>query len=216
MQETDFRNWLRNNKNYEPGTVNSRTTNCLRVEESEGDLDTHFQTDMCRALLNRLTYSADDEQNNRPPRHRIPIDGDIRNGTSTLKHAINLYVEYKQSNMPAGATAGRETIKTGILSVVFNKWLRDPETGRTPYKIIAAASARDGNYNLDLKIPGKLETLFAYQFEDYKKCEKAEQAIHKLLAQYKENGDWFTLDDNQLALIKLSCEGALGGTLIME
>jgi hypothetical protein len=215
MQENDFRNWL-SNKYDNDGTVNSRMNNCLRVEQSEGDLDTHFQNDECRALLNRLVYTADDEKHHRRPLHNIPIDGNIRDGTSTLKHAVNLYVEFKRAGAPARAAVEQELAQTAVLAVVFNEWLRNPKTGKTPYKILAAVSADAKDYDIDLSIPGKLEILFAYQFENYEKCEKAEQVIHKLLEQYKENGEWFVLGDDQLALIKLICESTLGGTLITK
>jgi len=94
MLEKDFFNWL-SNKYPEGGTAISRKTNCLTVCRYEGDLDEHFEKDNCRTILNKLTYSKDDENHNRLAKHKIPINGNIRNGTATLKQAVNLYIEFK-------------------------------------------------------------------------------------------------------------------------
>jgi hypothetical protein len=95
MLENDFHNWLLNKKGYVPRTVNSRKTNCLRVEQFEGDLDKHFERDQCRALLGKHVYTVEDKKHNHPPKHSIPINGDIRTGTATFKQAVGLYVEFK-------------------------------------------------------------------------------------------------------------------------
>jgi hypothetical protein len=64
-------------------------------------------------------------------------------------------------------------MKSGILYVVFNKWICDPETRKTPYKIgITASSVEDRYYGLGLKMPGKFETKFAYKLKNYKKRNK--------------------------------------------
>ena len=94
MMESDFYNWLLN-KYGDKGTARSRKTNCLAVSKYEGDLDVHFSKDSCQTIIPKLNYSADDERNNRQPKHKIPINGNIRNGTATLKQAVKLYVEFK-------------------------------------------------------------------------------------------------------------------------
>jgi hypothetical protein len=105
-------------------------------------------------------------------------------------------------------------MKSGILYVVFNKWIRDPKTGKTPYKIgITATSVEDRYYGLGLKMPGKFETRFAYRFDD---CSKAEHIIHKLFDKHKENGEWFSINEKQIDLIKRNCEEALGGTPVTD
>jgi hypothetical protein len=105
-------------------------------------------------------------------------------------------------------------MKSGILYVVFNQWISNPETHTTPYKIgITATSVEDRYYGLGLKMPGKFETLFAYQFDD---CSKAEQKIHNLLEGFHENGEWFNIDEKQLEVIKMNCEKILGGTLVTD
>lgn len=100
MKEDAFRYWLSSIRRNANGallgvrTVNSRLSNCRNVELYEGDLDTHFNQDQLRGLLGRLRYSSDNQRQNRPARHRVPIVGDVRNGTATLMSAVSLYKEF--------------------------------------------------------------------------------------------------------------------------
>jgi len=93
MLENDFLNWLL--KKYDEKTATSRKTNCLTVCKYEGDLDIHFEKDNCRKILSKLAYSTDDERHNRRAKHKIPINGNIRNGTATLKQAVKLYIQFR-------------------------------------------------------------------------------------------------------------------------
>ena len=97
MLESDFRNYLRNVRNFKETTVNGRIANCRRVERYEGDLDRHFDNDQCRNLLWRLTYSAEDRNQQRPLKHDIPINGNALTGTARLKQAVTLYVQFLSS-----------------------------------------------------------------------------------------------------------------------
>jgi hypothetical protein len=96
MLATDFQQYLRDVRRLSDRTIGSRLSNCRRVEQYEGDLDEHFESDQCQNLLWRLTYSADDQDRGSTPRHRIPIDGDMRTGTATLKQAVALYVQFRK------------------------------------------------------------------------------------------------------------------------
>jgi hypothetical protein len=101
----------------------------------------------------------------------------------------------------------------GILYVVSNKWIRNPETNEMPYKIgITRGSVDDRYYGLGLKMPGKFETLFAYKFDD---CAKAEQLIHGILNKKRENGEWFNINKKELDHIKATCE-LMAGILVTD
>lgn len=101
----------------------------------------------------------------------------------------------------------------GILYVIFNESIRNPETNERLYKIgITKNSITERYYGLGLKMPGKFVTLFAYKFENY---EKAEQLIHGIFSKYRENGEWFNLNQKQLDLIKANCE-EMGGISITD
>jgi len=101
----------------------------------------------------------------------------------------------------------------GILYVVFNKWINDPETKKIPYKIgITRGSVDDRYYGLGLKMPGKFETLFAYKFDD---CSNAEKTIHNILNKKRLNGEWFDIDQSILEHIEKTCE-LMGGILVTD
>jgi hypothetical protein len=94
MLETEFYEWLLNN-GYDSSTSKARQNNCRRVCIFEGDLDIQFETDKCSELLERLNYSTNDQVHNRKAKHKIPINGNIRTGTATLKQAVILYIKFK-------------------------------------------------------------------------------------------------------------------------
>ncbi len=93
MQETRFKGWLERGRSA--GTVGSRISNCRRVEHYEGDLDAHYDVDGLAGLMDRLNPGG--------PKHKIPINGNIYNGTATLKSAVSLYRNFRNAG---GGTAG--------------------------------------------------------------------------------------------------------------
>ena len=94
MQDQAFRKWLRDVKRQKETVVASRLSNCRRVEQHKGDLDTHWNKDGLNALLRQFEYSKEDQRSARPPKHGIRIDGNPYTGTQTLKQAIGLYREF--------------------------------------------------------------------------------------------------------------------------
>ena len=97
MQEDRFRFWLCDVRGFGEGTARSRLSNCKRVEANEGNLDRQWEADELSGLIDRLTYSRDDERLGRNPRHGIWIDGDVYNGTATLKSAVSLYCDFRSA-----------------------------------------------------------------------------------------------------------------------
>jgi hypothetical protein len=98
MKGQQFKNWL--DKKYPRKTANSRWMNCRTVEKYEGGLEEHFNLDQCEYLISKLNYSTQDERDSKPKRHKIPINGDIRNGSATLKGAVKLYVAFRNGEQP--------------------------------------------------------------------------------------------------------------------
>lgn len=95
MNAEGFKTWLLAS-GLKKSTAEDRVANCATVErEQRVDLDACYAKDRCEQLLDLLTYSRDDQRRNNRPRHRIPIDGDIYNGTATYKAAVKKYVAYK-------------------------------------------------------------------------------------------------------------------------
>ncbi len=119
MREKEFYNWLRGN-GLQKNTAISRVNNCVRVCQFEGDLDMHYDRDQCRELLLRLTYTTRDASNHNAPRHSIPINGDIYNGTATFKSAVNRYVDFRNDvhgiqSVPINNNLYHAVNKNGIL-----------------------------------------------------------------------------------------------------
>lgn len=105
-KEEAFRSWLLKTRGL--GTVASRLSNCRVVEKWEGDLDDHFKRDRLDGLIARLTYTKDDEKQSRPARHKIPIDGNVYNGTATYKAAVSLYKRFLEEGAGAAADANEK------------------------------------------------------------------------------------------------------------
>ena len=96
MQEARFKVWLERGRSA--GTVNSRISNCRRVERYEGDLDARYDADGLAGLTDRLNPSD--------PKHKIPIKGNSYNGTATLKSAVNLYRDFRNAGCGTAGSAG--------------------------------------------------------------------------------------------------------------
>ena len=73
-----FETWLETVRGLDARTIASRISNCKRVEKFEGHLDSLFDTDELADLLQRLTYSTEDARFRRAPKHKVPIDGNVR------------------------------------------------------------------------------------------------------------------------------------------
>ncbi|WP_296315159.1 hypothetical protein [Winogradskyella sp. UBA3174] len=119
MKEQEFKSWLL--IKFKKTVAQSRFSNCVRVENHLGDLDLHFDKDKCLSLMESLVYSTIDQRNNTPPSHTIPINGNIRTGSATLKQAVSLYLDYRNGVEPA-------TISTNYnKDVVINKRVKKPK-----------------------------------------------------------------------------------------
>jgi len=109
MKTEKFENWLVNVRLHKPNVVQSRITNCRRVEQFYHDLDIHFQKDCGNSLMELLTYSTEDQKNKKPAKHIIPINGDIRTGSATLKQAVHLYMTFCKFERENGAHSDLQT-----------------------------------------------------------------------------------------------------------
>ena len=114
MQEQQFRAWLRDVRKQVGGSIATRVADCSLVERHEGDLDAHWNADGLRGLLDRLTYSREDERNGRSPGHNVPTKGDLYNNSATFKAAVNLYRKFldaRGDDGSGGSLADRERWK---------------------------------------------------------------------------------------------------------
>ena len=60
--------------------------------------DSLFDNGELPDLLERLTYSTEDARFRRTPKHKAPIDGNVRTGTATLKTAVTLYRDFRNAS----------------------------------------------------------------------------------------------------------------------
>jgi len=105
-------------------------------------------------------------------------------------------------------------MESGILYVVFNDWIREPQTGNMPYKIgITSTTVSDRYYGLGLKMPGEFKTLFAYKLKNFKEAEKAIREILK--PQFHVNGEWFNISQNEIILVEKICK-TMGGKIVTD
>lgn len=107
MNLEEFKIWLDEENGSDFRTIQSRISNCRTVESYEGDLDEHYAKDYGLSLLERLTYSTEHQRNQLNPKHKIPINGNIRTGSATLKQAAKLYMTYRSSNFEPSETSSK-------------------------------------------------------------------------------------------------------------
>ena len=127
-----FESYLRNVRGLSDNTIGSRIANCNRLERYEGDLDAHFDNDGMADLLDRLTYSTHDQHKGLPPRHRVPINGDVRNGTATLKSAATLYMEFRMNRGDGNGEGERGSRRTG--AAPYRRHPRQEELDRPEFR----------------------------------------------------------------------------------
>ena len=69
MDGEGYQKWLLSVKGLKRSTCQSRISNCAKVERYEGDLDLHYERDRLESLLQRLSYTADDERREHKQQH---------------------------------------------------------------------------------------------------------------------------------------------------
>ena len=100
MKHNEFENWLneiyttQNGGRLQKRPRSDAMSRCKRVERYEGDLDDHYHQYGMKGLLLRLNYTRGDQEAGINPQHSIPIQGNMYNGTSSLKNAVNLYRQF--------------------------------------------------------------------------------------------------------------------------
>lgn len=99
MRDKEYSKWL---QQYVTNAVNvNYITRCQRVEENlRIDLDDEFNKDNGTSLLEKLTYTTDDELHNHPLRCNICFNAgsNLHKGMASLKTAVNKYFEFCKDN----------------------------------------------------------------------------------------------------------------------
>lgn len=98
-KEKDFKDWLQTVKGLSPKTAESRISNCRRLDELY-NLDKQYELNRCGGLLRSLSYSKRAERLDAPVLHKIPIEGNLYDGTAILRRALRLFIEFMDSLIP--------------------------------------------------------------------------------------------------------------------
>jgi hypothetical protein len=94
MNKILFKKWLIEVRGLKESVAGFRVTNCKAIEKVYGNLEEHYYLDGCKAILSQLKYTKKDERENNEKQHLINIDGNVYNGTSTLRQALSRYIEF--------------------------------------------------------------------------------------------------------------------------
>jgi hypothetical protein len=95
MRDQAFALWLQ--PRYTDGSASSRMSRIRRVEAEYGDLDELYDQDRLANVLRDLTYSTDDDRAGRPNPTRISLSGDIHRQLRSLKNAVSVYREFRDT-----------------------------------------------------------------------------------------------------------------------
>lgn len=94
--KAEFKKWLKEDYGLQESAATSRVSNISTIEKYYGDIDALIKSGKVHDLLKDLSYSTDDERNGREATHVIPINGNLRTGSATLKQALSRYIEFYQ------------------------------------------------------------------------------------------------------------------------
>ena len=103
MKDEAFALWMQ--PRYTDGSVSSRASRIRRIEAEYGDLDELYDRDRLAGLLSELSYSTHDERLERANPTRITIGGDLHRQLRSLKNAVSIYREFRDSGGEAEAVA---------------------------------------------------------------------------------------------------------------
>ena len=92
-KEQEFKEWLKKVCLYKNNTIDSRITNCKKVNDAYNLYD-YFKQGKTEEIIKLFTYTTDDKDSGLKPPHTIPINGNPYTGTHTYKSTIKLYFSF--------------------------------------------------------------------------------------------------------------------------
>ena len=122
MLKDEFTRYLREARGFGKNVVATQLARCRRLEKYQGDLDAHFDHDGMDDLIGDLTYTAEDKRRGAPPKHRVPIDGDMLKGAAALKSAARLYRDFR-----AGGGERSRPHRGSRTALAWPDWPQPPE-----------------------------------------------------------------------------------------
>ncbi|MGP1284200.1 MAG: endonuclease NucS domain-containing protein [Parasphingopyxis sp.] len=115
-----YSDWLRRAVPSE-STWQTKLSELRRVEREYGDVDEHFDEDELQSVLESLVYSAEDERLGADNPSKIVIEGNLRNGLSGYKSAVQKYVRFRQDVESEAARPAIAALRVDDLSEEDNE-----------------------------------------------------------------------------------------------
>ena len=187
MKETSFRKWLES-YGYNGRTIQNRLSNVKHVEEYYNHLDSRIENGNIDRVLSDMSYTTDDERNQRKPRHLIPVNGNIRAGTATLKQALNLYIQFYRDTYTLKASTRFEELKNQLRKAV-DDFL--PEARHKSY------SGEDVKHLIQEPLLNYLESNFGH-------IDWSMEQLMDLNSEHRDRADIMGLvDDNHVVIVEI-------------
>lgn len=97
MRETEFKTWLEKQK-FADNTVRTQISQARRLYEAYGSLDELFAKDGFSDLRGKLTYSKEDERQNRPNPAAFTIEGNVYANLASYRATLGFYTRFLNAN----------------------------------------------------------------------------------------------------------------------
>jgi hypothetical protein len=152
MREAEFDAWLKNDYAGRSGGLSEhdrapRLWLARRIEQFEGDLDTHYADDGMAKLLERLAYAYADSVRGQGPHHSIPIERNAYKMTANFRHAASLYLKFRRgakAQFPSDPVTPRPGLGRVAGQRDWPEWEQPSRSGGTG-RSIARACGGNGN-----------------------------------------------------------------------
>lgn len=109
MKQDEFRKWLVA-QGQTDSTASSRASSAKRVEQYLGDLDELFAQEDRDSILDKFSYTTEDERAERPNPSPVPIDGVLRTGLASIQQALKLYHSFLTEQTSVPDRAGHQAL----------------------------------------------------------------------------------------------------------
>ena len=100
MRYEQFKDWMIESNRLSSRPIADTLSRCKRIEKIPGiDLDTEYMRDGGFRIIEKLTYTSNDEREHRsvPKELEFSPTANLRNGMTSLKNAAKLYFEFCRS-----------------------------------------------------------------------------------------------------------------------
>ena len=211
MKETEFRSWIAA-KGQPQNTQNTRISDARRVETHYGDLDELYDQDEFAALLETLSYSAEDQRSGRENPAKFEINGDLVKNLAHYRSTLATYAQFRSESDQAGDFSGADKRITLFDDDSTAHWpvqQTDRETGLKAFRIRGASNrTEDAIPTQDIVEVGK--ALFLDQRAV--RVVRSNNGRRPYLSYGKQKLTSYTMDPEIASALGIPPSGSVGGT----